>query len=132
MNTKKITNYAIIILAVVSLFLVLFNVLTKDQGIMLFLGPIGLVLLVAALARPFVDWRNKKVRIKQKQIDYHKAIAQKEGKKPHTFSKKHTVWATSQKLANKIGNEKINPLAKANPRKTYYYISAACNNFNNN
>lgn len=129
MNTKKIVDYSVIILALTALLLVLCNVLTKDQGIILFLAPIGAILLFAAIARPLIEMYNKKVlRVKEKEIKRYKAEAKEKGLKPLPFSNIHTVYAKNQKEANKIGNDKVIPIIKENPNKICIYISEDCIN----
>lgn len=112
----------------------LFGYLFKVHAIdiaLIYLAGIGVLIICNAFVfKPILDKENKKMLQRQSEVNKHIAIAQSHKKRSYQMGnkKQHTVWGANLIAAQNIYVNKIEPLAKVNTSKSYFFISDACHN----
>lgn len=133
-NEKKYQLNAIII---VSVIVIIALAIVQPQWVtaLLFVTslPTFIYIILKVLHPFFIKYlrkNNKPLKAASRKREAAMRNADKIGFKPFGFEKKHIVYGKNQKQAARIYNEKVKPIADANPRKKYEYVSQSYNNLN--
>jgi hypothetical protein len=132
---KKITIFHILlfitlVISITTAVLLKFSIL--NSVLLLFAVPTILQIILScfkskldSIALAYNRKVNKEYRLNEVAIKQAKIENMREFKKG-----KHLVWASSQKISDKLYNDKILPLIKKYPKKTFYYINSKRHNLN--